>query len=280
MNMKALGIAVAALAVCSVSVKAQNSTTMGTTSTSSAMTPVTVTGSVLRYYVDRSGYVTAVDVQTSDGIRMVRFSPGMAQRVTQMYPVGSTATLYATQGTYGWNLVGLGPSMPAPNVLMQPYLVSDLDLLESQPYTTVGAAITTVSGTLTGYVANKMGDVVGIVLDNNKLVRVGPEFRQGPADNVPDNITPLMKGAVVEATGLPEAPRYGVLSPFESRLIATAITVNGRALGSRGFGRLDTRDNGTLFNWNINGLMGKSPEEVQAGQMGYSTYTVTPVGTM
>jgi hypothetical protein len=34
---------------------------------------------------DRSGYVTAMDVQTADGVQFVRFSPGMGSRLYTTY---------------------------------------------------------------------------------------------------------------------------------------------------------------------------------------------------
>ena len=36
-----------------------------------------VSGTVLRYYTDAAGYVTAMDVQTANGVQMVTFAPGI-----------------------------------------------------------------------------------------------------------------------------------------------------------------------------------------------------------
>lgn len=280
-----LGIAVGALALCGVSSQAQ--TTMGTTTTTmtTTMTPVQampVTGTVLRYYTDRSGFVTAMDVQTTDGIKWVRFSPGMAQRVAEMYPVGSTASVYVTQGTWGYNLVGVGATMPDPASMWPAYTVTDLDMLKSTPYTTVGAKPEVVMGKVTGFIPDDSGEVLALVLDGNKLVRVPMQSRQPDGQNVPEGKTPLFSHSVVYAVGYPEAPRYGSMSPYETRLIATSIVVNGRSLGSKGFGKMKVGKKDSLFPWNLGGLAGKSPEEVKASEVGYTTYAApgSPSGTM
>lgn len=276
-----LGLAAGVVALCGVHMpaQAQDSTTMSSTSTA----PTPVTGSVVRYYVDRAGYVTAVDIQTANGVSMVRFSPSMAQRLTAMYPVGSTATVYASQWNGNWYLVGTGPNMPAPTAMYEPYTVTALDVLKAEPYTVLGAKESVVTGDLTGYVADKSGEVLALVLDHTKLVRVPRENRQGNPMGIPEGVTPMFKGAKVVATVLPEAPRYGAVSPFESRWIASAIAVDGQTVGAKGFGKIKKNKSDTLFNWNISVLGGSTPEEVQANNWGYSTYAFpgsTPASTV
>lgn len=275
-----LGIAAGAIALCSTGVQAQtmdsSTSTMSTTS-STMMTPMAVTGEVLRYYVDRAGFVTAMDVRTADGVRMVRFSPSMAQNLTAMYPVGSTASVYVTSSMMGgmtrYDLAGVGADMPSPTSMMMPVMVSDVDILKSEPYTTVGAKPTRYEGKLTGYIADPMnGDVLAIVLDDNTVIRVPRENRLVQASTAPDGITPLMKGASVVAYGLPEAPRYGAVSPFLTRVIGTGIAVNGRALGPLGFGRVKMSKNSSLFGFNLFGGANVTPEESAAMGMGYRTY--------
>jgi hypothetical protein len=84
----------------------------------------------------------------------------------------------------------------------------------------------------------------------------------------------MFKGAKVYATVLPEAPRYGIVSPFESRWVASAIDVDGQTLGAKGFGKIKKNKSDTLFNWNVSVLGGSTPEEVQANNWGYTTYTL------
>ncbi len=249
-----------------------------------SMQPMAVTGQVMRYYVDRSGFVTAMDVQAADGVKMVRFSPGMAQKLTAAYPVGSTATVYvsgspmmmggmADPSMMRYDLVGMGATMPAPSAMMMPNMISDVDMLKAEPYITIGAKLMDVSGKLTGFVTDDMGEVLGLMLDSGALIRVPRENRMGGMMPPSMRRAPLFKGSEVMAVGYPEAPRYGMVSPFSQRLIATAITINGRAVGPLGFGMMKMSKKGTLFNLNIMGGGNMSPEETQASSMGYMTYT-------
>jgi len=290
-----LGFAAGAIALCGASVQAQTatatdsattSTTTTTTTTTEAMpstTPMQVSGTVERYYVDRAGFVTAMDVKTAEGTRMIRFAPSMAQALTAAYPVGSTASVYVTSSmmmdsmmgsTMRYDLAGMGASMPTPTSMMAPMMVSDLDLLKSEPYTTIGAKPMRVEGMLTGYVADPMsGEVLALVLDNSTIVRVPRQNRLMPASMAPEGITPLMKGASVVAYGLPEAPRFGAVSPYMQRLIGTGISVNGRSLGRLGFGKVKMSKRDTLFGFNLAGGMKGTPEEMSAMQAGYMTYS-------
>jgi len=440
--------------------------TMGSDTTMQSM-PTTgpVTGTVVRYYVDRSGYVSAMDVQTPDGIRMVRFAPGMAQRIVSTYPVGATiaadAPLYVTTtpmtgrgmtGISRMDVIGMGKT--APSGLMQPYMVSDLELLEAEPYVMAGAHLATVKGNLKNYVVNDAGEIVGLVLgraevstkqpktnsdsgssmkttkingkvmmvlpdgtsmpvmkkkgklvmqmadgttipitknddgsyavpegtttnltgvkmkmmaedgtsmdmdtaegklmvmmpdgtsqnvkmknngsvtvkqmampeatttstttstttdasttstttdtsmgggseggamsmdggiNDDILVRVPREFRTISSNWTGSNrVTPLFKGARVEVTGYMEAPRYGVVSRYPTRVIANAIVVNGRSAGQLGFPTMSKAESASLLKLNLFGA--QSDEEKQAAGMGYTTYdpsaSMSTSGTM
>jgi len=282
-----LGLVAGAL-VLSTGAQAQtmdssNSTSM-TGTMSSTMTPTQVSGTVLRYYVDRAGFVSAMDVQTTDGVRMVRFTPSMAQRLTGTYPVGSQISAYVTSSGMGsttsYDLAGLGTDMPTPATMMMPSGVSDLDILRSSPYIMLGAKSMRIMGKLTGYVPDPdSGQVLAIILDQNTLVRVPQNNRLPQASVAPEGVTPLFKNSDVVAYGYDEAPRYGIVSPFTRRIVATGISVNGRSLGPFGFGKIMPGNGGTLFGFNLNFFGGSSPEEVQANSMGYSTY-MSPGDTM
>jgi hypothetical protein len=268
------GLAVGAVALCGIQgaeiARADTAPVMA-----APMQATPVTGTVVRYYVDRAGYVTAVDIQTATGVQMVRFAPGQAQRLTSTYPVGSKATIFVTTYPSGTYLAGYGPDMPAPGAMFEPYTVTDLDLLKSEPYTLIGAKPARVEGTLTGFIKDDTGEVLALVLDKNKLIRVPRENRLDTAKDVPDGLTPLMKNAKVVAMVLPEATPYGIVSPYESRWIATTISVDGWTLGPKGFGKLDTKKGKTLFGFDLSlgpVITGQTPEEIHAGQMGYYTY--------
>lgn len=292
-------------------------------------TPTQVSGTVLRYYVDRSGFVTAMDVQTANGVQMVRFAPGMAQRVFSTYPVGGQANLW-TQGsgtgsTSRWDVVGMGTDMPTH--MMTPYTVSDVALLDAQPYIMGGTQLMTIEGRLRNLITNDAGEVVGLVLGDvnvpgsmnrgsvqqtsmaggamggadmsggmgaggamsggamsggmmgsEVLVRVPREMRHiSPGHAGTERVTPLFRNSRVTVTGWQEAPRYGVISRFGNHIAASALVVNGRAVGPLGFPLMSREQTKTLFNWNVMGT--QSPEEANASTMGYSTYDPSGMGT-
>ena len=164
----AYGIAMSALSFAPA-VNAQNATATGMMDSSAMMQPMQVTGQVLRYYVDRSGYVTAMDVQTANGVQMVRFAPGMGQRIYSTYPVGGQASVYvmgspSSMGSMNYNVIGLGDRPPAAG-FMSPSLVSDVDLLKSEPYIMVGSKMMQFAGRLRSVVTDDMGGVIGLVLE-------------------------------------------------------------------------------------------------------------------
>ncbi len=245
----------------------------GTMSSGMMSAPMPVTGTVTRYYVDRAGFVSAMDVQTADGTRMVRFSPSMAQRLTSTFPVGSTISGFVTSSGMGsmmsYDLAGTGTTMPAPGMMMMP-MVSDIDLLRSTPYVMMGAREMVTTGKLTGYVTDtNSGSVLALILDNNTLVRVPAQSRLEQASMAPEGVTDLLKGALVEVRGMEEAPRYGVVSPFTRRIVASGIAVDGRNLGTFGFGRVPVRTNGGLVMFGSGKMMGMN--NMNMGYMPYMT---------
>lgn len=283
------GIAMSFLALAPVVANAQSDTmsttsTTTTTTTTTMATPTMVTGTVLRYYSDRSGYVTAMDVQTADGVQFVRFSPGMGQRLYTTYPVGGTATVYVapSSGMMAPTVIGVGDTMPSPGMMTMAGVPSDVDVLDSEPYILSGAKLVKMRGTLRDIITSDTGEVVGLVLKNADtpadsmdmtIVRVPREFRQiAPGYQGTERVTPLFKGADVEVTGYPEAPRYGVLSTFGNRIAARALVVNARAVGAVGIQRMVAGKNTLFRNVNIGGA-GRSAEEMRAAGMGYSTYS-------
>jgi len=286
-------------------------TTGGMSGGMMSATPTQVSGTVLRYYVDRSGYVTAMDVQTANGVQMVRFSPGMGQRVFSTYPVGGQANVWVSGSGSGstarWDVVGMGTEMPTN--MMSPYMVSDAALLDAEPYIQAGTNMTTISGKLRNIVTNDVGEVVGLVLGdisggmvgnamgaetgismsggammgggmmgNDVLVRVPRHMRHiSPGHMGSERVTPLFRNAMVWVTGYPEAPRYGALSRYGQRLAASAIVVNGRAVGPLGFPLMSREQNRTLFAIDLGRT--QSPEEANAETMGYTVYDPSGMGT-
>lgn len=254
---------------------------MNSTMMTPTMMPTLVSGTVQNYYVDRSGYVSAMEVMTADGVKMVRFAPSMAQRVTALYPVGSSASVYVTSRMMGtmtsYDLAGMGPDMPTPTSMMMPMDISPVDVLKSTPYIMIGAKEETFAGKLTGYVSDPAnGEVLGIVLNNKTLIRIPMQNRLVQASTSPTGITPLFEGAYVVARGYKEVPLYGVVSPFQSRVAANGISVNGESLGPLGFGKVMSSRK-PLLGFNVDFLGGKAPKEMgmNSSSMGYMPYDMS-----
>jgi len=213
--------------------------------------PTQVTGNVSRLYYDRSGYVTAADVQTANGSQMVHFAPGWGTRFQGWN--GQQATVWVVPNAMGaghWDVVSLN------GTTMMHYTASDIDLLQAVPYIMAGAQRTKVEGKLDNVVVNDRGEVLALVLRDSMmggmagpvLVRVPADMRHGGSGTWGNpRVADLKRGSDVSATGLPEAALYGVVSSYPGRLIADTINVDGRSVGVLGFPRLSERRRSGLF---------------------------------
>jgi hypothetical protein len=210
---------------------------------------------------------------------MVHFAPNMGQRLYSTYPSGGQIAVWVTPAMMGsghWNAVGVGTARPS--MFMPAYTVTDVDLLESEPYIVAGSKLTEVSGRLTHIVVNHNGEVLALVLDDNTIVRVPRDLRHiasGYAGS--ERRSAPFKSAKVRATGYYEAPMYGVLSPFVTRLAANAISIDGRNVGVLGMPMMSKDQQKTLLKTDIGGST-MSNEEMAAMGMGYTTYN--PGGAM
>lgn len=273
-----------ALALAPSAVKAQTTTTTTTTTMTSAE-PMAVSGSVVRYYTDRTGYVTAMDVQTANGVQMVHFPANRAANIYGMYPTGGNIDVWVTpnkmMGTGHWNAVGVGTQRPT--VWWNTLAANDIGWLEAEPYINVGARETRVRGRLKGVVTNRNNEVLALAIENSdgwSLVRVPPENRQiSPNPRGDVRITPLFKNAVVEAVGVPEAPRAGGLGTYSRTLAAGLIRVNGDTVGAIGLPSINLRGGDSLLDWNIDGNMNAEMNErdLTVYRRGYRGYV--PMGT-
>ena len=283
------------------------------------MAPTAITGKVVRYYYDQSGYVTAMDIDTGSGIQLVQFTAEMGQELYGTYPIGSNVSVYATasseMGATSYDLVSIGASAPAPGSWMgwRAHHINDIDLLESTPYLVAGEKEVVLHGRLTRLIANRNGEVIGMILDkvwihdpNHEvawreaslapdgesdwahdsgrlhgpvLVRVPPELRNNVngSTNGTERITPMFKSAPVTVVGYLEAPHLGSVSRFHARVAAEAITVNHRSVGIVGFARMEPGTE-TLFNWDIGGNI-SSTDQMRASHMGYTIYNGDEVET-
>lgn len=244
--------------------------------------PITISGTVDNYWLDRSGYVTAVSLRTgTDQREIIRFSPSQARRLYTAYPVGSSMTVWVTPSTGKrryWNARALGEARP---VIWYPVnTTSDFDWLSARAYILPDAQHSVVTGKLRGVVIDKRGDVLALAIETptgHTLVRVPPELRQMSRGHIgTERVAPLFKGSDVEVRGIMEAPRWGVLTPFSSRIAADTIAVNGKHAGSIGIQMLPADHRESLLNWNIGGLNNDSIFDAQAAELGYGIYR--PVG--
>jgi len=150
----------------------------GGMSGSTSAQPMMVTGRVNNYWTDASGFVTAVDIQTANGPAVVNFAPGMGNRMMQTYPIGSTANVWVQGsmpgGTQRWDMVGMGDRMPASG--FWPVMPSTgVDLLTGGAFMDAGAERVTVDGKLRRVVVDKMGQVVGLVVETEAIYRGTPK---------------------------------------------------------------------------------------------------------
>jgi len=249
--------------------------------------PTLISGTVVRYYVDRTGYVTAMDVQTANGIQMVTFPANRATTIYNLHPVGGNIDAWVVPGAAGtgqWTAVGTGADRP--QVWWHTFAVSDIDWLEAEPYFEAGATETFVSGDLEGVVVNDSGDVLALVLDTGNgraMVRVPPQVRHvAPGHEGDERVAALFRGAEVTAVGTLEAPRRGgLLGTYNQVFAANTLTVNGRSVGAIGIPRIRLASQNTLLDWNVGGPDVITEEERRAATMGYRTYiplTTGPVG--
>jgi hypothetical protein len=274
------GAVVGALALCPMPSHADDM--MANNKVAMSAEPMLVTGTVGNYYLDRSGFVTAMSVNTATGTEYVRFSPSKAQTLYQTFPVGSTINVWVTPGTLGsekyWDARGLGVEKPA--VWMPINMTRDYEWLNSEAYVSTGPATGwdgSVSGNLKGVILDSRGDVVGLVVntDNGKaLVRVPPELRQNARGYIGTNrVAPLIQGARIRVSGTPEAPRLGTLSKYPWRVAANTIAVNGKSAGAIGIQMLPPEERNALINFSIGGDSTENDMlDAQAARMGYMIY--------
>src|SRR5207249_9713419 len=145
------------------------------------------------------------------------------------------------------------------NVIVNPHgevLALVLRDVSSDALMNVGSSVTSASvppsGTTSSGVTSPptMGAIattnVSGMMGSRVLVRVPADMRHGGMVGNP-RVADLKNGSDVMATGLPEAPLYGMVSSYQGRLIADTITVDGRSVGVSGFPRMMERNVSMLF---------------------------------
>ena len=193
--------------------------------------PLQISGTIQRYYINRAGLVSAMDVQTLGAMERVHFEPTLAAGLTASYPVFSEINAWVLTRTEdqpvpgvekSWNLLGMGEEEPEYDP-RKASVSTDIELLDAEPAAAAPGA--EAKGILTDVVRNDAGDVVGLVLDNVVIVRVSPALRagKGAAD-----ATTISLGNAVSVVGSKQLPADGQISIYNQRLSATEVSVNGR----------------------------------------------------
>jgi hypothetical protein len=236
--------------------------------------PVQVTGIVQRFYADRSGLVTALELQTPGETAWVHFSPHLAQELLRDSPIGATASLWLmphsqplnnVDGNSRWNLVGIVKTPPQ-NALTPPAR-KDLELLESATPAT-DAPQSTLQGRVTNVVTNSDGAVQALILDGNTLVSIPATMRGTAASKVL-----WAREMTVSLTAQPEAALAGALSNYTNRYIATGLSLNGQDVSNAGVPPLSVEQATQLFGPS-QVVADVEPAFVTASQLGLKLYNL------
>ncbi len=313
-----LGVALGVAAIAQMPQTAQAADAPAMMAKPAMAQPMLVTGKVNNYWTDASGYVTGVDLQTANGPAVVHFVPGMGTMLSQTYPIGSTADLWVQgsmmDGTQHWDLVGVGSKMPAAG-FWPVWEMNGLDIAEDWPQIVNGAERVTVEGKLKRVAVDKKGKVIGLIVDTKKiskgsaqvkmklfsgdltrgetiwesttggapnwtLIRVGPEVGNNQTVSDDSRVTNIVLNDEIIATGYMEAPRYGAVSPYGQRLIASGIIVNSASVGPLGFPKMRASEPTILgLNLKLPLITGMPAATLQAVPGGYEVYN-GPGGAM
>jgi hypothetical protein len=201
--------------------------------------PMLVSGTVQRYYVDASGFVSALELETPGETAWIHFPPQLAQQLMNESPIGAPANLWLLPRTpraetpnpdvaTQWNLVGIGEVRPVEGFLT-PTTTSAIDTLEAG-MANQGTPQSTLTGRLTNVIAADNGEVVALVLDEQTLVRVPRGMRRSSAAAGEAGVSKVLweKNAEVTVSVQPEIERTGTNSHFKNRWMARTIAVNGQ----------------------------------------------------
>jgi len=212
--------------------------------------PVQTSGTVEKYYTDRSGFVTAMDLSTSTmGVQKVRFAPSWASRLWQDHPTGSTLDGWVVQGNDGiYNLVSIGADRP------DRFLTNDFhtgtERLQSTPWIWRDSKTETVTGELNKVIISEKGEVLALELKDGTLVRVPRTVKnQEQGAHGSKHEAQLFKGAEVTAWGPQVWQARGDISIYGQRIATTGLSINGKTVSAIGIQNFDTNSSllGSIF---------------------------------
>jgi len=215
-----------------------------------AANPTQISGTVEKYYTDRSGLVTALDLSTSaDGVQKVRFAPSWASRLWQENPVGSTLDGWVVKSDDGMtNLVSIGADRP------DRFLTNDFhtgaERLKSTAWIWKDSATETVTGELNKVIVDANGEVLALELKDGTLVRVPTTVKnQEQGAHGSEHEAQLFKGAEVTAWGPQVWGARGDVSIYGQRIASTGLSINGKTVSAIGIQNLPTNSSllGSIF---------------------------------
>jgi len=229
---------------------ADNMKAMDNQSMMMSANPMQVSGTVEKYYTDRSGLVTAMDLSTSTmGVQKVRFAPSWASRLWQENPVGSTLNGWVVKSDDGMcNLVAIGADRP------DRFLTNDFhtgaERLKSTAWIWKDSATETVTGELNKVIVNSDGEVLALELKDGTLVRVPTTVKnQEQGARGTKHVAQLFKGAAVTAWGPQVWNARGDVSIYGQRIAATGLSINGKTVSAIGIQNLSANPSllGSIF---------------------------------
>jgi hypothetical protein len=208
--------------------------------------PVQISGTVEKYYTDRSGLVTAMDLNsTTGGVHKVRFAPSWGRRLLDNYPVGSTLEGWVDESPDGTkNLVDIG--VERPNRFVTNDFHTGTERLLSRAWIWKDAATETVTGELNKVIVSEKGEVLALELKDGTLVRVPKTVKhQEQGAKGSKHVAQLFKGAEVTAWGPQVWHARGDVSIYGQRIASTGLSINGKTVSAIGIQNMDT--NSSLF---------------------------------
>jgi len=229
--------------------------------------PIQVSGTVEKYYTDQSGYVTALDLNsTAGGVHRVRFAPSWARRLLRDHPVGSTLDAWVVEhNDYDRplsDLVSIGAERP--NRFLTDDFHTGEERLASRAWIWKDSANERVTGSLDRVIVSPKGEVLALVLKDGTLVRVPRSVKhQERGARGGKHVAQLFPGAEVTAWGPQVWHARGDVSIYGQRVASDGLSINGKTVSAIGIQNMDMNSSllGTIFSTSQNTDGGYSPFE-------------------
>jgi hypothetical protein len=245
-----MGAAAAAALTVPLSINTTARADDAATTATMSSPPIQISGTVEKYYTDRSGLVTALDLNaTAGGVHKIRFAPSWARRLLDDHPVGSTLNGWVEKSDDGTsNLVSIGADRP------DRFLTNDFhtgaERLKSRAWVWKDAGTETVTGELNKVIVDFNGEVLALELKDGTLVRVPRTVKnQEQGAHGSKGVAQLFKGAEVTAWGPQVWHARGDVSIYGQRIASDGLSINGKTVSAIGIQNLSTNASllGSIF---------------------------------